>query len=280
MRLHALIMPALGSTVHRRPYDPQSQRVAGRLRYPCHRCSRRRTVGQRTCGPHRRRVSRRDSSSRTCARLRRSRAARRCGNFEFWTKSLRTTHHKLQRMCPHARTWCRRCSERFRSAVYLDLSTFTRRVPIYALVAVTVANTARSLRSVGSGVRHRRRRPRALASVVIHELAHALTARRFACRRARSRYSCSAAWQPRRRAAEPAGRRARCAAGPAMSATVPCAYGAMHAVDWWSPSVCGRSSTILAYVTIAQRGARELQPDPAFPMDGGECCARSVAAAA
>jgi len=146
--------------------------------------------------------------------------------------------------------------------------------PIYALVTATVANTTPLaalgwIRAYGIGA------AAALAlfaSVVIHELAHALTARRFGVQTSSiALFLFGGVATLEDEPPSPLADALVALAGPAMSATVAlAAYGAMHAVDWVVPvRYADAAATILAYVTIANAVLAGFNLIPAFPMDGG-----------
>jgi Zn-dependent protease len=146
--------------------------------------------------------------------------------------------------------------------------------PIYALVAATVANTAPLaalgwIRAYGIGA------AAALAlfaSVVIHELAHALTARRFGVQTSSiALFLFGGVATLEDEPPSPLTDALVALAGPAMSATIAlAAYAAMHAVDWVVPlRYADAAATILAYITIANAVLAGFNLIPAFPMDGG-----------
>ena len=105
-------------------------------------------------------------------------------NFEFWTKSLRTTHHKLQANGSATRANVTRTMFRafpIGRLCGIRLDVHASWFPIYALVAVTIANAAPigALGAVGAyGVGAARHSCSSPASSFTNS-AHALTARRF-----------------------------------------------------------------------------------------------------
>jgi len=146
--------------------------------------------------------------------------------------------------------------------------------PIYALVVATIANTD-PVRALGWVAAYAVAAVAALVlfgSVVIHELAHALTARRFGVQTssiALFLFGGVATLEE-----EPPGPLADALvalAGPAMSATVAlAAYGALHAVDYVVPvRYADVAASILAYVTFANAVLATFNMIPAYPMDGG-----------
>jgi Zn-dependent protease len=146
--------------------------------------------------------------------------------------------------------------------------------PIYALVAVTIAS-ADPMRALGWAAAGAVGAAAALvlfASVVVHELAHALTARRFGVQTssiALFLFGGVATLED-----EPPGPLADALvalAGPAMSAAIAlAAFGAMHAVDGIVPvRYADVAASILAYVAFANAVLATFNLIPAYPMDGG-----------
>ena len=146
--------------------------------------------------------------------------------------------------------------------------------PIYALIAATIAN-AEPVRVLGWIDAYAVGAVAALvlfASVVVHELAHALTARRFGVQT--SSISLFLFGGVATLEAEPPGPLADALvalAGPAMSAAIAlAAYGAMLAVDPVVPvRYADSAAAILAYVTFANAVLATFNLIPAYPMDGG-----------
>jgi len=146
--------------------------------------------------------------------------------------------------------------------------------PIYALVAVTIANAA-PLGAFGAIGAYAIGAAAALVlfgSVVIHELAHALTARRFGVQTASIQLFLFGGMATLE--AEPPNPPADALvalAGPAMSALVAlAAYGAMHAVNGIVPArYADATAAILAYVTFANAVLAGFNLIPGYPMDGG-----------
>jgi Zn-dependent protease len=146
--------------------------------------------------------------------------------------------------------------------------------PIYLLVALTIAGaepvralgwfTAFAVGAVAAAV--------LFASVVVHELAHALTARRFGVRT--SSIALFLFGGVATLEAEPPNPRAGALvalAGPAMSAAIAfAALGALHVVDAIVPvRYADVAASILAYVTFANAVLAAFNLIPAYPMDGG-----------
>jgi Zn-dependent protease len=146
--------------------------------------------------------------------------------------------------------------------------------PIYALITATIAN-ADSVRALGWIDAYAVGAAAALilfASVVIHELAHALTARRFGVQT--SSIALFLFGGVATLEAEPPGPLADALvaiAGPAVSATIAfAAYGAMLAVDPVVPlRYADAAASILAYITFANAVLAAFNLIPAYPMDGG-----------
>lgn len=146
--------------------------------------------------------------------------------------------------------------------------------PIYALMAVTIANTA-PIAALGAAGAYAVGAVAALvlfASVVAHEIAHALTARRFGVRTT-SIALCLFGGVATLEAEPPAplADAAVALAGPAMSAAVALiAFAALHAVDAVVPvRYADAAASILAYVTFANAVLAGFNLIPAYPMDGG-----------
>jgi Zn-dependent protease len=110
------------------------------------------------------------------------------------------------------------------------------------------------------------------ASVVVHELAHALTARRFGVQTSSIKLFLFGGVATLE--AEPPAPLADALvalAGPAMSAVIAlAAFGAMHAVNAIVPlRYTDVAASILAYVTFANAVLAAFNLIPAYPMDGG-----------
>jgi Zn-dependent protease len=144
---------------------------------------------------------------------------------------------------------------------------------IYALVTVTLAGTAPlaelgTPRSVGLA---------ALAgivlfgSVVLHELAHALTARRFGVRtRAISLFFFGGVATLESEPPHPRADATIALAGPLASAALAgAAFAAMHAAALLPPRGAHVAILLLAYATVANAGLAAFNLVPAYPMDGG-----------
>ncbi|HEY5349473.1 MAG TPA: site-2 protease family protein [Candidatus Lustribacter sp.] len=146
--------------------------------------------------------------------------------------------------------------------------------PIYALVALTIAN-AEPIHALGWAAATAVGAAAALvlfASVLVHELAHALTARWFGVQT--SSIALFLFGGVAMLEAEPPGPLADALvalAGPAMSAAVAlAAFGALHAVDPIVPSAYADvAASVLAYVTFANAVLAAFNLIPAYPMDGG-----------
>jgi Zn-dependent protease len=146
--------------------------------------------------------------------------------------------------------------------------------PIYALVVLTIAN-AEPVRTLGPIAAYLVGAAAALllfASVVIHELAHALTARRFGVQtRSIALFLFGGVATLEAEPPGPFGDALVALAGPAVSAAIAlAAYGALHAVDIVVPlRYADAAASILAYVTFANAVLAAFNLIPAYPMDGG-----------
>jgi Zn-dependent protease len=146
--------------------------------------------------------------------------------------------------------------------------------PIYALVALTIAS-ADPIRTLGWAGACAVGCAAALvlfASVLIHELAHALTARRFGVRTSSiALFLFGGVATLEAEPPSPAADALVALAGPAVSAVIALvAYGAMHAVDAIVPGrYADVVATTLAYVTFANAVLAAFNLIPAYPMDGG-----------
>jgi Zn-dependent protease len=146
--------------------------------------------------------------------------------------------------------------------------------PIYALVVITIAG-AEPVRALGWVDAYAVGAVAALvlfASVLVHELAHALTARRFGVQT--TSISLFLFGGVATLEDEPPGPLADALvalAGPAMSAALAfAAYGALRAVDPVVPvRYADVAASILAYVTFANGVLAAFNLIPAYPMDGG-----------
>jgi Zn-dependent protease len=145
---------------------------------------------------------------------------------------------------------------------------------IYALVAVTIANAA----AIGALGRFGGYAIGALAafmlfaSVVVHELAHALVARRFGVQTSSiALFLFGGVATLEAEPPTPAADALVAVAGPAMSAAIAlAAFGALHAVDWVVPvRYADAAASTLAYVTVANAVLAAFNLIPGYPMDGG-----------
>lgn len=145
---------------------------------------------------------------------------------------------------------------------------------IYALVTLTLADAA-PLDALDAPRRYLLAALAGLvlfASVVVHELAHALTARRFGVRtRAISLFLFGGVATLEAEPPSPAADATIAIAGPLMSAFLAAAaFGAMHAAG---ALLSGRQAhvavTLFAYATIANASLAIFNVVPAYPMDGG-----------
>jgi len=145
---------------------------------------------------------------------------------------------------------------------------------MFALVALTIAG-AEPIRTLGWVAACAVGAVAAIvlfASVVVHELAHALTARRFGVQTSSIRLFLFGGVATLE--AEPPNPWADALvalAGPAMSALIAlAAFGALHLVDFVVPArYTDAVASILAYVTFANAVLAAFNLIPAYPMDGG-----------
>ena len=146
--------------------------------------------------------------------------------------------------------------------------------PIYALVAVAIANAA-PFGALGWAGAYAVGAAAALVlfvSVVIHELAHALVARRFGVQTSSiALFLFGGVATLEAEPPTPLADALVALAGPAASALIAlAAYGAMNAVDWAIPLRYADAATaILAYVTVANAVLAAFNLIPGYPMDGG-----------
>ena len=146
--------------------------------------------------------------------------------------------------------------------------------PVYALVAVTIANTP-AVSALGMLAAYATGAVAALvlfASVVVHELAHALTARRFGVRT--SSIALFLFGGVATLESEPPGPGADALvalAGPALSAAIALvAFGVLQLAGQVVPlRFAGAVEDNLAYVTFANAVLAAFNLIPAYPMDGG-----------
>jgi Zn-dependent protease len=140
-------------------------------------------------------------------------------------------------------------------------------LPVFALVTITLAhavNAPYALAAAGALA--------LFASVVVHELAHALAARRFGVQTASIALFlfggvATLAEEP----PSPLADAVVALAGPAMSVAVAAAaYGAMAAAGTLLPPHAAALATpLLAYVTLANAVLAGFNLIPAYPLDGG-----------
>jgi Zn-dependent protease len=146
--------------------------------------------------------------------------------------------------------------------------------PIYALVAVAIANAA-PIGALGWAGAYGFGAAAALVlfvCVVIHELAHALVARRFGVRTSSiALFLFGGVATLEAEPPTPLADALVALAGPATSAVIAlAAYGAMHAVDRVIPvHYADAAASILAYVTFANAVLAAFNLIPGYPMDGG-----------
>jgi Zn-dependent protease len=156
----------------------------------------------------------------------------------------------------------------------IRLDVHTSWLPIYALVTLTIANAA-PIGALGPAGAYAVGAVAALvlfASVVIHEFAHALTARRFGVEtRSIALFLFGGVATLEAEPPTPLADAAVALAGPAMSAVIAgLAYGAMHVVDVLVPArFADAAASILAYITFANAILAAFNLIPAYPMDGG-----------
>jgi Zn-dependent protease len=146
--------------------------------------------------------------------------------------------------------------------------------PIYALVAITIAGAAPvgALGTVGAYGVGAAAALVLFASVIVHELAHALTARRFGVQtRSIQLFLFGGVATLEAEPPTPLADALVALAGPAISAAVAlAAFGAMHAVDHVVPlRYADAAGSILAYVTFANAVLAGFNLIPGYPMDGG-----------
>lgn len=145
---------------------------------------------------------------------------------------------------------------------------------IYALVTLTIAHTAPvdALGGVRAYVLAALAGLALFASVVVHELAHALTARRFGVRtRAISLFLFGGVATLEAEPPSPRADALIALAGPVASAALAlCAYGAMFGVHAIVPAGYAPAAvSLFAYATVANAVLAVFNLIPAYPMDGG-----------
>jgi Zn-dependent protease len=146
--------------------------------------------------------------------------------------------------------------------------------PIYALVTIAIANAA-PIGALGPAGAYAVGAAAALVlfvSVVIHELAHALVARRFGVQTSSiALFLFGGVATLEAEPPTPLADALVALAGPAASAVIALgAYAAMHGVDWVIPVQYGdAAASVLAYVTFANGVLAAFNLIPGYPMDGG-----------
>ena len=146
--------------------------------------------------------------------------------------------------------------------------------PIYALVAFTIAG-ADPIRALGLPGAFAVGAAAALVlfgSVVVHELAHALTARRFGVQTSSiALFLFGGVATLEAEPPSPLADALVAVAGPAMSAAIAvAALGALHGVDRLVPErFADAAASVLAYVTFANAVLAAFNLIPAYPTDGG-----------
>jgi Zn-dependent protease len=146
--------------------------------------------------------------------------------------------------------------------------------PIYALVAAAIANAAPigALGIVGAYAIGAAAALILFVSVVVHELAHALVARRFGVQTSSiSLFLFGGVATLEAEPPTPIADALVAVAGPAASAVIALgAYGAMHLVDRVvAVQYADAAASILAYITFANAVLAAFNLIPAYPMDGG-----------
>jgi len=146
--------------------------------------------------------------------------------------------------------------------------------PLFALVAITIANAAPvgALGPIGAYAVGAVAALVLFASVLVHELAHALTARRFGVATSSIQlFLFGGVATLEAEPPTPAADALVALAGPAISAVVAlAAYGALRGVDLVVPArYADAAASILAYVTVANAVLAGFNLIPGYPMDGG-----------
>jgi Zn-dependent protease len=147
-------------------------------------------------------------------------------------------------------------------------------LPIYALVTFTLAAAA-PIGAVGGVAAYAIAAAGALvlfASVVVHELAHALVARRFGVQTISiALFLFGGVATLEEEPPTPTADALVALAGPAMSVAIAaCAYGAMGLVDGIVPAgYADAVASLLAYITVANAMLAVFNLIPAYPLDGG-----------
>ena len=147
-------------------------------------------------------------------------------------------------------------------------------LPIYALVVATLANVG-PLAALGHIAAYAVAAVAALAlfgSVVVHEIGHALTARRFGVQTSSiALFLFGGVATLEAEPPTPAADALVALAGPAVSACVAlAAYGAMRLVDVVIPAgFADAAASILGYIIVVNAMLTAFNLLPAYPMDGG-----------
>jgi Zn-dependent protease len=156
----------------------------------------------------------------------------------------------------------------------IRLDVQTSWLPIYALVTATIANVG-PIAALGPIAAYTVAGAAAVAlfaSIVVHELAHALTARRFGVRTSSiSLFLFGGVATLESEPPTPGADALVALAGPAASVLIAlAAYGLMHAVDLVVPArFADAAASLLAYVTFANGVLAGFNLIPAYPLDGG-----------
>lgn len=156
----------------------------------------------------------------------------------------------------------------------IRLDVQTSWFPVFALIVALLAHVP-ALAALGTGPAYAIAALAAIvlfASVVVHELAHALTAGRFGVgTRSITLFSFGGIALLEAEPPEPLADALVALAGPAASGVVALAgFGAMHLVDAVVPAhFTDAAASMLAYVTVANAALAVFNLIPAYPMDGG-----------
>jgi Zn-dependent protease len=147
-------------------------------------------------------------------------------------------------------------------------------LPIYVLVVVTMANVG-PVAALGPAGAYAVAALAAFAlfgSVIVHEIGHALTARRFGVRtRSIALFLFGGVATLEAEPPTPLADALVALAGPAVSACLALlAYGAMHLVDAVVPfRYADAAASVLGYVIVVNAMLAGFNLIPAYPMDGG-----------
>ena len=156
----------------------------------------------------------------------------------------------------------------------IRLDVHTSWLPVYALIVATLAHVGplAALGTVTAYVLAAIAASALFASVVAHELAHALTARRFGVQTASiTLFLFGGIALLEAEPPAPLADALVAVAGPAVSAVLAlAAYGAMHFVDTVVPiRFSDAAASMLAYLTYVNALLCGFNLIPAYPMDGG-----------